>query len=72
MRITFTLWVAFMLSILGTASVSASLGFELGKQSVPAPVPFSPADFIKSNKEQVNNVCYVWWFKTPPKDKVLK
>ena len=72
MRIPLAIWLAFMLALAGTASVSAALAFELGKQSVPPPAPFNPADFIKSNKEQVSNVCYVWWFKTPPNDKVRK
>jgi hypothetical protein len=70
MRITPGLWVAFLLSILGTASVSAALAYEWGKQSVPPAIKAS--EFIKASKDQVNSVCYVWWFKTPPKEKVRK
>jgi hypothetical protein len=48
------------------------LCYRLGLEHAPKPVPFDVTDFIQANKEQVNNVCYVWWFKTPPKEKVRK
>lgn len=65
-RTLYTLAIVF--AALGSACVGVAAGFRLGVASVVPP----PPEVRELTKQELTDVCYKWWFKTPPQDKVYK